>query len=454
MAGESNKITLEEEQAIKTITGAKIFKKFCLYGFFKNLQFFEPFLLIIFINWGLTLFQIGLLITIQEVFTYLFEIPSGFLADNYGKKKELLLCFVFYIISFIFYFNGPTYFMIILGAIFYGLGESFRSGTHKAMEIQWLDQHDLLTYKSYLYGRTRSWSLYGSALNSVIAIILVLTIEGDNYIFLFAIVPFLIDFLLIASYPKSLDKPEKKCADACEDVEGSTISKLKIIYTDPEIRSALFQSSIYDSVFKTLKHYIQPIMNVFIGIILISSFVQTADNEYQVGNFTFIEADMMKIILASIYLVFYLLSSFSTKRSFAFMKFSMGKIGGVSRTKKDKEKLIIKFFLIAFALLLGAISFFIYINQPLVIILLYSIMYVLFNMRRPIMVGYIGELAPKDQRATILSIDSQLKALFVFMFAPLFGYIADVSLGLLFMCVSLTILIFTGIVGIFKKRKQ
>lgn len=70
------------------------------------------------------------------------------------------------------------------------------------------------------------------------------------------------------------------------------------------------------------------------------------------------------------------------------------------------------------------------------------------------MVGYIGELAPKDQRATILSIDSQLKALFVFMFAPLFGYIADVSLGLLFMCVSLTILIFTGIVGIFKKRKQ
>src|SRR6056297_16912 len=168
--GENPRSDQESKNFIKS---AKIRIKFQLYGFFKNLQFFEPFLLIIFLNWGLNLFEIGLLMTIREVFTYLFEIPSGFLADNYGKKNELMACFVFYMVSFLFYFLGPSYAMLVTGSIFYGLGEAFRSGTHKAMEMQWLERHKLQEYKSYLYGITRSWSLYGSALNAVLAIILV-----------------------------------------------------------------------------------------------------------------------------------------------------------------------------------------------------------------------------------------------------------------------------------------
>src|SRR6056297_623202 len=167
------KIERTQQESQKFIKDASIRIKFQLYGFFKNLQFFEPFLLVIFLNWGLNLFQIGLLMTIQEVFTYVFEIPSGFLADVYGKKNELRLCFIFYMVSFLLYFFGPAFYMVVLGATFYGLGEAFRSGTHKAMEMEWLERHNLQEYKSYLYGMTRSWSLYGSALNAILAIILV-----------------------------------------------------------------------------------------------------------------------------------------------------------------------------------------------------------------------------------------------------------------------------------------
>ena len=65
-------------------------KKFCLYGFFKNLTFFEPYLLIYLMGLGLSLFEVGLLFAIREAITYVFEVPSGIIADHYGKKKELL----------------------------------------------------------------------------------------------------------------------------------------------------------------------------------------------------------------------------------------------------------------------------------------------------------------------------------------------------------------------------
>lgn len=62
--------------------------KFGMYGLLKNLRFFEPFLLLYLIQSGLSLFQIGLLYSIREATMYIFEIPSGVIADRYGKKMN------------------------------------------------------------------------------------------------------------------------------------------------------------------------------------------------------------------------------------------------------------------------------------------------------------------------------------------------------------------------------
>ena len=51
-----------------------------------------------------SLFKIGVLFSIREAIIYIFEVPSGIIADNYGKKKELMICFIFYIISFLLFF--------------------------------------------------------------------------------------------------------------------------------------------------------------------------------------------------------------------------------------------------------------------------------------------------------------------------------------------------------------
>jgi len=75
-------------------------RKFGYYGLLKNLQFFEPYLYVYLLSLDIDLFQIGILIAIREIITYIFEIPSGIFADYYGKKTELVICFVFYIASF------------------------------------------------------------------------------------------------------------------------------------------------------------------------------------------------------------------------------------------------------------------------------------------------------------------------------------------------------------------
>ena len=87
------------------------------------------YLWVVLVNWGLSLTQIGLLISIEKFTCYLFELPSGWLADRWGMRKELCLCFVAYIVAFVFYYFGRESFANLVAAAFlYGLGEAMRSG--------------------------------------------------------------------------------------------------------------------------------------------------------------------------------------------------------------------------------------------------------------------------------------------------------------------------------------
>ena len=77
--------------------------KFCAYGFLKNLRFFEPFLILFFLEGDLSYLQIGMIYTIREVIRNIFEIPSGLAADVLGRRRTMITSFSLYIISFLIY---------------------------------------------------------------------------------------------------------------------------------------------------------------------------------------------------------------------------------------------------------------------------------------------------------------------------------------------------------------
>jgi dTDP-4-amino-4,6-dideoxygalactose transaminase len=63
--------------------------------------------------------------------------------------------------------------------------------------------------------------------------------------------------------------------------------------------------------------------------------------------------------------------------------------------------------------------------------------------RRPVFVDVCSDHMSKDQRATVLSIESQLRSFLMIIMAPLFGFIADTfSISSLFLGIGIIILIF------------
>ena len=69
-----------------TIPKDLMYYKFCLYGFLKNLRFFDPFLVLFFREMGLSFLEIGALFSIREICTNFLEIPTGVVADAYARS--------------------------------------------------------------------------------------------------------------------------------------------------------------------------------------------------------------------------------------------------------------------------------------------------------------------------------------------------------------------------------
>jgi len=370
--------------------------KFGLYGFLKNLKFFEPFFIVFLKQSGLSFLQIGILYSIREIVIYLFEVPSGVIADRFGKKTELIICFVFYILSFITFFLGREYYYYIFAMILYGLGEAFRSGTHKAMIMTYLDKNEIRESKSKVYGKTRSYSLLGSTISSLVAIGLYFYFSSIAWLFIIAIVPYILDMLLILSYPKYLNEKQDTSFNFKMFIKEN-INSIKYVFKNKYLLKLLIGSSSYSAGFKSVKDYIQPlIVSITLSMVI----------------FTNLSADDNTIIyIGIIYAIIYLLSSFASLNAHKISnRFSSNKV-------------------ISIMWLLSGISFLtlsLFINNIFLLVFVFLSIYLFLNLRKPLIIEKIGNATIDSKRASVLSIESQFTSLLIVIFAPCLGYIADV----------------------------
>ncbi len=398
-----------ERETTRAIRHDKQIMKFSLYGFLKNLKFFEPYLVIFLFAGGLNFFEIGMLYAIKEIVIYIFEVPSGVMADTYGRKKELYLCFAFYITSFVIFFFTRNFWTAALAMVFFGLGEAFRSGTHKAMIYTYLEEKHWEDYKMLVYGRTRSFSLIGSAISSVLAIALILNIPGSRYIFLASIVPYILDLFLIMSYPESLDK--SGCVQN-ESFFWALRSHISNIFRRPGLRRFLLKSAFFEAVFKSVKDYIQPILGMLLmssGIVLLSSY--SSD-------------DQLKIVLGVTYGVIHLLCAYASRNVYKLQRY-------MSADRIMNGLYLAQVF--SFFILYWTIKA----SQPWLIALMFVVLYLIRDMRKPVLVDICGTLTEKGERATVLSMESQMKALITVVVAPSVGFIADkTDVGIAMLCIG------------------
>lgn len=408
-----------------TIEQRRQMNKFKMYGLLKNLQFFEPFLYMYLLLNEFSVFQISLLIAIRYFVVYVFEIPSGVFADRFGKKTELIVCFLFYIASFILYFIGGSYFVFMLAMIAFGFGEALRTGTHKAMIMDYLDKENLIQSKSEIYGKTRSYSLIGSTISGLLGVLFIFITPEIRYLFLIAIIPFFIDILLIASYPSYMN--EKR--DTQFELKGFIKIMIGTVYyalKEKKLRGYLFSSSSYEAWFKAIKGYIQIIM-VSLGIVMI-----------EISGIT--QEENLAVHLGIFYAVMMLLSSFGSSNAHKFKPMFT-------------ERFVTTVIWIPTAFLMFLLGYFI--NNIYVVVLIFTILYVLFNIRKPLMIGILGDHIEKDKRASVLSIESQLSTLLVSVFSVIIGYIVTVyGLGVLFYSLSAMMVIGFSMLYVFQTKRS
>lgn len=369
--------------------------KFGLYGLLKNLKFFDPFLVYYLWQSGLNLTQIGFLIAIREVMIYIFEIPSGVIADRFGKRNELIICFLFYIGAFIMFFIGGDFYIFVFAYILFGLGEAFRSGTHKAMIMDFLEYHEMKDDKAKVYGRTRSYSMIGSSISSLIAIGLVIYLPNINLLFLISIIPYILDLLLIMTYPDYLNQRE----ESEFTIKSFIHAMFKLVYDTLLIkrtRSLLIDSSLYNAIFKTIKDYVQPILEtLMVGIILFTILDQNENVE---------------VLLGITYAVIFFFSSIASRYSYVFLK------------RFDRDVVLRFSWFISMSLYILVTLF---TDSLYLVIVLFVMIYLVQNIRKPLMVSKIGDDTDKTSKASVLSVESQLTSVFIVVMAPSLGAIYD-----------------------------
>ena len=372
------------------------------YGFLKNLRFFEPFILLIFRDNGLTFLQIGILYSIRDLSNNILEIPTGVFADTLGRRKAMILAFSSYIFSFLIFFFFVDFYVYILAMILFGLGEAFRSGTHKALILEHLKLNDMLDQKVSYYGRTRSASQFGSAINSLIAASLLFFTGNYRAMFLVTILPYVIDLINVATYPKILDGELNQVHRGTIWVQTKvTLKDFVGIFTDKQALRAILNSAGFSAIFKTSKDYLQPILETF-ALAWPIFFLIDLDAVERSG-----------FVIGVVYFFIYLLTSYASKNADRFS----------SRFKSLAVAINLTFLAGSLFLFLAGVAAWKYL--AIISVLVFLGFYVIQNLRKPMNVAFISDQISHKVMASGLSIEAQFTTLLVVVLAPVLGYVAD-----------------------------
>ena len=110
--------------------------------------------------------QLVLIGVVMEGTTFILEIPTGIVADTFGRRRSIIIAFVFMGIAFLVEGAFPLLPTVLLAAFFWGLGFTFYSGANDA----WITDEIGLERASVAYIRGTQISLVTALIGIIIAV--------------------------------------------------------------------------------------------------------------------------------------------------------------------------------------------------------------------------------------------------------------------------------------------
>ncbi|MDD5724098.1 MAG: MFS transporter [Syntrophales bacterium] len=372
--------------------------RFSLYGFLKNQRYYEPFMILLFLERGLSFTQIGILVAFREICINLFEVPSGALADTYGRRRCMIFSFTSYIIAFALFGSVRTSAYFFAAMFFFAIGEAFRTGTHKAMIFTWLRLQGRLDEKTRVYGFTRSWSQLGSAFSVIVATLFVIVTDSYSSVFYLSIAPYILGIINFMQYPDALEG-NLQGEITLRGVFNNLWSTLKMSLKIRHLRRLIVESMAFEGVFNAAKDYLQPVIK---GMALaLPLFVYMEDTRRSA------------IIVGVVYFILHLLSAWASRKSHRITHRAGGEEQGAARIWMGA---LVVYFLLAIIL---------YMKWYYLAIIGFILLYVMQNLWRPILISRFDAYATETRGATVLSIESQAKSASTTLLAPLLGITVD-----------------------------
>jgi len=377
--------------------------RFSLYGFLKNQRYFEPFLVLAYLQMGLSFFEIGLLIGFRELAVNLMEIPSGAIADVYGRRKSMVVSFVAYIAGFLTLGLAQSLGPLFLAMLCLAVGDAFRTGTHKAMIFTWLRLEGRTDERTKIYGYTRSWSKIGSAVSVVLAATLVFATDSYTLIFFLATIPYALNIVNFLGYPSALDGAPAR--DSPTRFWPHLKGALRNTFSRGGPRRLIAESMGFEGVFHAAKDYLQPV--------LLAVAATSAAGLTLAGDLS--DVQRSAILIGVVYFVLHMLSSVASRQSHRVADMA----GGEDRAARWLWGASVA----VFGLVL--ISGWYELSAPL--ILAFVLIHVLQNVWRPALISRIDAFGGEAQGATVLSIESQSRRFATMGLAPLLGLAMDTA---------------------------
>jgi MFS family permease len=141
--------------------------RFILFSVFFTARAYYPVLAILFLDLGLTLDQFVLLNLIWAATIFLFEVPSGALADTIGRKKLLVTASILMIIEMLCLLFAPLgggvilFTLCIINRVCSGLSEACASGADEALAYDSLPEQNRTSAWDKLLASTMRWRSVG-----------------------------------------------------------------------------------------------------------------------------------------------------------------------------------------------------------------------------------------------------------------------------------------------------
>ncbi|WP_419190339.1 MFS transporter [Saltatorellus ferox] len=379
--------------------GPPMLFRFSLYGFLKNLRFFDAFLVLALRERGLDFLAIGTLVAIREVTVLVLEVPSGALADALGRKRCMVASMVGYIASGLLLGLSSNVWLLGLAMVAYGFGDAFRSGTHKAMILAWLRQQGRLDERTRIYGYTRSWSQFGSAISALAGGGLLLAGTGYRSMFLASSFVATLNLINLATYPNELDGARPAKGQMIGGTYRQLMATIRSVVRQGSLRTLLISGVAVRSGYKVAKDYLQPVLQ---ALALSVPLALDWEPEQRIG-----------VIVGVVSAALFLLSSYASRQAHRYERH-------YGDPDRGARALILQH-AVAFAVLGAALA----LGLVWPAIALFIVLAIGQNLWRPVQVGRLGLAGPEDQIATVLSIESQMAAFFAACMAPAVGWLVD-----------------------------